>query len=114
MHFEGDQSLLTNEPYHVWKLIEIGQAATPDLLELLRDQSLTSIRYYERLTFTLHHIVPADSKERVATVGDVADYILVRIYGVDVGYRSYLEPASREQAISHWERVIKERSNSRR
>jgi hypothetical protein len=97
-------------PYHVNALVMIGRDATPVLLEMLQDESPTPVHYTgERLDYErkgLQKYRPELLVERQATIGDLADYALRRIYGTDVGWRSYLSPKEREEAYSRWERVL--------
>jgi hypothetical protein len=108
---QDPQYLLTMaEPYHLWRLIEMGQAGAPALYEALSDDMPTSICYEEdSVSFMLgRHWVSVP--KRHATIGDLADYALRRIYDVDAGYRSYRSTAEREAAIRRWRKIIIERS----
>ena len=96
-------------PYHLNALVMIGREATPVLLKMLRDDSPTPVFYTgERLDFErsgLQPYRPELLRRHQATMGDLADCALRRIYGTDVGWRSYLGPKERQEAYVKWQRV---------
>jgi len=106
MHLDGMRSIATNEPYHLWKLIEAGRESAPLLLLLLGDHTPTDIEYRGTLAFGRSVWTVGDIRVRAATVGDIADYALRMIYGTDPGYRSYKDPEEREEAVRKWERIV--------
>lgn len=99
----GDVPLV---PYHLLKLIEIGPAASEELVWLLEDGTLTPFIYVGRLDFQTHYFSSGTPPVRTATVGDMADYALRKLYSSDVGHRSYLVESEREKAILRWKQVI--------
>jgi hypothetical protein len=99
-------------PYHLASLIDCGAIAGPGLLSMLADDSPTPFRYVdEQFQFypcgygmNLSNVAPV---ERTATLGDLADYALRQIYGIqDVGYRSYSSRQEQANAIAEWRRVV--------
>jgi hypothetical protein len=67
----------------------------------------TAIPYYgETLYFSWKYTQPERFKP--ATLADIADYGLRMIYGTDVGFRSYLPPDARRNAIRMWRVVMRE------
>ena len=113
-HYEGHGTLpsilLYAEPYHIWRLIEIGRPAGQILVGMLEDERPTPFEYYfGKLEFgggiVIHKTEPQYQK-RYATIGDMADYALRKIYKQDVGCRSYLTKEERGAAIVRWKRVV--------
>ena len=100
-------AIATGEPYHVRKLIEAGPRSSQVLIEMLHDDTLTPFTYLGSLKFTGGFSL--QSEIRQATLGDIADYALCEIYGVDVGYRSYHDEATRKEAIARWKQVVREK-----
>jgi hypothetical protein len=107
LHDCGRRSYIHGEPYHVWMLIELYPDSVPHLLAALKDNTQTSVSYFDKLTWRRGgDTVPADAEMRVATIGDIADYALRMIYDTDVGYRSYLTTQEREAAIARWDDYV--------
>jgi len=104
------------EPYHVWRLIEIGPSAGPHLVGLLEDETLTPFKYYGSPVFAPSGArgTETGTVDRTATLGDVADYALRRIYEDDVGYRSYLGQPDRSIAVARWRQIVAERAGAGR
>ncbi|GAG63192.1 unnamed protein product [marine sediment metagenome] len=101
----GRRSWSHGEPFHVWMLIELDYVAVPQLLGALRDDTPTREDYIGRFGWT-GGAVFGDAPVRIATIGDIADYVLRQIYSTDVGYASYLSKKDREIAIQKWRTVI--------
>lgn len=104
--------IYSTEPYHLAKLIDMGQKSANDLIRLLHDDSLVlhgdsmkPIEYFGTLEFSMTALTEY-TELRQATMGDIADYALRAIYGTDVGYRSYHSKKKREEAIQKWKRVV--------
>jgi hypothetical protein len=97
-------------PYNLWALMCLGEVSPPYLVELLSDDTLTPYQYVDE-QFRFYPVgygmdLSRIEVERTATIGDMADYALRRLYGVrDVGYRSYSEAGQRRSAISQWRHI---------
>lgn len=107
------ESFRAGEPYHLARLISIGKPAASVLMELLEDPTPTPFTYVGRMSFggeTLRvtNLTSVPSKHN-ATVADLADYALRRIYHKDIGFRSYLSPSERVAKISEWKGIIEAR-----
>ena len=101
----GRRSWSHGEPFHVWMLIELDYVAVPQLLGALRDDTPTRADYMGRFGWT-GGAVFGDAPVRIATIGDIADYVLRQIYSTDVGYASYLSKKDREIAIQRWRKMF--------
>ncbi len=121
---EGDFRLFTpipqavrpaNLPYHLQRLIEIGEDSTPLLIELLECDDKTGFEYTVRPESTfvssLYAVEPWESNELHAmTIADMASFALRTIHNQDFGFRSYRNFDDRNQAIDQWAGYWKERS----
>jgi len=96
---------ILREPLHVKRLVELGPGAGQVLVEALRDGNATPLSYCGQLSFRTHSLAMGSGPHR-ATVGDIADYVLRAIYGMDVGYRSYLDAKRREEAMARWREAV--------
>ena len=108
VHFDLDEPYYGG-PHHVQALVGIGRPAGPVLLALLRDDAPTPLTYRgETLWFPIGGDGVGDGARPVrrATVSDLAAYCLVRIYGRDLGFRSYLRAAEKSRCISSWEKIV--------
>ena len=113
LELRGLRCIKDGEPYHLCRLVDMGSKSAPVLIEMLHDETPLEITYYEMLEFSfIHNYGTTDItvKERVATIGDLADYALRVIFEEhDVGYRSYHRPDKRKEAISKWKKIVRER-----
>jgi hypothetical protein len=97
-------------PYHVRRLIHWGPRSAEALIGLLDNMQYTDIPFYGdtfSLTFSWTRN-SAEKRARPATVADLADFALCRIYGTDVGFRSYLPYEARKNAIRMWKQIVRE------
>jgi len=96
-------------PFHLRQLIILGPRSGEELLGLLaKAETETPIPYHgDTLDFSWKYTQPERLKP--ATLADLADYGLRMIYGTDVGFRSYLPPEARRNAIRMWRVVMRER-----
>jgi len=106
----GDLEILRGVPYHVRALILIGPDAADALLALLENTNSAPFDYYGSLEF-VHgsRMFFEPFIKRKATVGDLADYALRKIYSVDVGFRSYHDDGDRRACVEKWKQVVSER-----
>ena len=95
-------------PYHLARLIELGPFDSGLVLyELLDNTSSTPMHCLDgNIGFSASDSVKVCG-ERTATIGDLADWAMRRLYDVPagVGYRGDLPPAQREEAIARWLKV---------
>jgi hypothetical protein len=97
--------------YHLNRLIELGELATPELLCLLEINKATPFDYSGTLYFEygLRPLGPYyDGKNHIATIADLADYALREIYKADPGFRSFRPEKDRMAAITAWRQIAYE------
>jgi hypothetical protein len=72
---------------------------------MLEKSDLTPYEYRSQLSFFMGGLSDASISWHQATIADLADYALRKIFDTDVGFRSCDPPKIRDAAIEAWRKI---------